>query len=204
MAGQKSTKLCECGCGQLTNIAPRSRYRNGVLVVRKGDPTRFIEHHAGPAAAAANRTHGITHRPTWNTWTGMIQRCHREWHQAWKNYGGRGIKVCERWRVFANFYADMGERPDGMTLDRIDNNGDYEPGNCRWATPMEQHANRRDNRLITYNGRTQTVRAWEREFLNGTRTLLGRLERGWTIQDALTTPVQRKRRRGSSAQDARS
>lgn len=190
MAGQKSTKLCECGCGQLTNIAPRSRYRNGVLVVRKGDPTRFIEHHAGPAAAAANRTHGITHRPTWNTWTGMIQRCHREWHQAWKNYGGRGIKVCERWRVFANFYADMGERPDGMTLDRIDNNGDYEPGNCRWATAREQANNRVDCHLLTYQGRTMNVAQWAVAVGIPHRTLRGRLRRGWSIERMLETPVR--------------
>lgn len=88
-------------------------------------------------ATCRNRT-----SPTYRTWTCMVQRCNRPSFDAYPWYGGRGIRVCERWLVFANFLTDMGERPDGKTLDRIDRDGDYELSNCRWATPKEQAANR--------------------------------------------------------------
>jgi hypothetical protein len=94
--------------------------------------------------------HGYYKSPTYFAWEGMIQRCTNPNWRQWHNYGGRGITVCERWRTFVNFLADMGERPEGRhgkiaeySLDRIDNNGNYEPGNCRWATVAEQHSNKR-------------------------------------------------------------
>jgi hypothetical protein len=82
--------------------------------------------------------------PTYNSWRAMRARCNYPTHPYYPNYGGRGIRVCERWRFFAHFLADMGERPAGTTLDRIDPELDYEPGNCRWATPLQQRWNRRD------------------------------------------------------------
>jgi hypothetical protein len=88
--------------------------------------------------------HGWADTPTYWSWSGMLSRCRDPRNASFKSYGARGITVCERWRDFENFLADMGPRPDGKTLDRISNAGNYEPGNCRWATNAEQNANRQD------------------------------------------------------------
>lgn len=98
--------------------------------------------------AAANRSHGLSKSSEWRAWGEMRKRCHNPKHRFYPYYGGRGISICERWSSFENFIADMGPKPPGhrISLDRIDNNGNYEPGNCRWATLSEQAKNKRQNK----------------------------------------------------------
>lgn len=145
------------------------------------------------------KTHGhaANYRPspTYGCWSGMISRCSDAASCSYSQYGGRGITVCERWKKFENFLADMGEKPGGKSLDRFPgNNGNYELSNCRWATRLEQQNNMRSNRLITHNGETHTVAEWAR--IKGMRytTLLGRFQHGWGIQEALNRDIATSRR----------
>jgi hypothetical protein len=116
----------------------------------------------------------------------MLSRCNNPTVAGYENYGGRGIKVCERWLQVENFVADMGEPPIGMLLDRIDNNKDYEPGNCRWATREDQNQNRRNNRLYTHDGQTMCLASWAKKVGFGKGKLRYRLEMGLSISEALT------------------
>jgi hypothetical protein len=141
------------------------------------------------------KQHGKRGTRTYVSWIAMRGRCNCSTDAAYKNYGGRGIKVCERWNDFSSFYADMGERPPGMGIDRINNDGDYEPGNCKWSTKKEQSNNRRGNFLITYKGRTQNTTQWAEEYGLSRIVLKGRLKLGWPMEKALTTP-KRKREEG--------
>lgn len=105
------------------------------------------------------------------------------------NYHGKGIQVCERWMDFKNFLADMGHRPPGTTLDRIDTYGNYEPGNCRWATDKQQHNNKSSNVRLTFNGHSRTYSEWAAVAGLTPATLRARLQRGWTVEKTLTTPL---------------
>lgn len=99
---------------------------------------------------ARNRKHGMVRAPEYETWSHMKKRCTNPNHKHWHRYGGRGITVCERWKNFANFYEDMGDRPEGKQLDRIDNNKGYSPDNCRWATPKENNNNRENSIKVDF------------------------------------------------------
>lgn len=133
-------------------------------------------------------------KPTkmYRIWSGMRNRCGNSKNQAYDDYGGRGIKVCDRWQEFSNFLADMGHPPsDKHTIDRKDNDGDYEPGNCVWSTKKEQANNRRSNRLLEYQGRSQTVQRWSDELKISSTTISMRINQyGWEIGKALNTPVR--------------
>lgn len=135
---------------------------------------------------------------TYRSWTEMRQRCTNPTCHKWKDYGARGIKICERWGEFPNFLSDMGERPLGKTLDRIDNNGNYEPSNCRWATPLQQGNNQRTNDLLTFNGSTKALTEWSRILNINQQTLWARLYRyGWDLQRAFMAPIGPQGRRHS-------
>lgn len=137
-------------------------------------------------------THGASNTATFNSWTAMRKRCECTTASNFERYGGCGIKVCERWQKFENFLADMGERPSGTSIDRIDSNGNYELSNCRWATPKEQARNCRTNHRLSFNGRTMTVTEWAECLGFKKNILFERLKRGWSVQKSLTTPVLRK------------
>lgn len=122
----------------------------------------------------------------------MISRCTKPTDRAYSRYGGRGITVCDSWLRFANFLADMGERPADMTLERIDNNLGYVPDNCRWATYKEQNNNRRDNRFITLNGETKTMAQWCEQLGLPQKTISQRINGyGWSPERALTEPIRK-------------
>ena len=140
--------------------------------------------------------HGMAHSRVNHIWRQMRYRCSSPNAPEYKNYGGRGIVVCERWGSFANFYADMGDPPtDKHTLERKDNNKGYGPDNCKWATYKEQLNNRRDNNLVAAYGRTQTVTQWAEEYNLPVTTLRNRLFRAkMPPEEALSAPLYAQQR----------
>lgn len=168
--------LCRCTCGvQKEFYTTHLRSKN-----TKSCGCRFRA-----MQREAKVTHGLSGSPTHTTWTLMKQRCLNPNAPDYDKYGGRGITVCERWLSFANFFADVGERPQGKTLDRVNNDVGYEPGNCRWATLVEQQANRRNTKTLTYKGETLPVSEWARRANMPNNRLHMRLRNGWSPDRAL-------------------
>jgi hypothetical protein len=149
-------------------------------------------------AKASFTTHGYAKTSIHDIWQSMKARCLNPGYAGYHNYGGRGIRVCGRWlgeNGFINFLSDMGERPSkDLSIDRYPNqNGNYEPGNCRWATRKEQARNLRTNRMLTYNGKTQCVAEWAEELGIPQGTLHSRLKSGWSVEKALSTPPKKRK-----------
>lgn len=142
--------LCKCDCGVEKEVSTSNLYAGRTSscgCYRREAAVAKMDANSAVFTGSRYR-HGMTAMPTHNSWSAMLQRCSNSNRDNYPDYGGRGIKVCDRWNSFDNFLADMGERPEGKTLGRIDNNGDYEPGNCRWETMKEQAANRRPRAAI--------------------------------------------------------
>ncbi len=143
----------------------------------------------------ANVTHDKSYSSEYRSWIGMISRCYNEKDTSYPNYGGRGITVCDEWRTsFSAFYSALGNTPrDGhrYSIERIDNNKNYTPDNCRWATYTEQANNKRTNVNLTYIGRTQTLAQWADELGLDRRTVWGRLNKNWSVERALATPARK-------------
>lgn len=178
--------VCQCDCGNQKWIA------NGNL--RSGNSNSCGCFHKEQLSERVS-THGLSKTPIYAIWRTIKQRCLNPGSPRWEYYGGRGIKVCERWQnSFEAFLEDMGEPPKGMSIDRIDNDGDYAPGNCRWATHVEQCNNRRSNHILEANGRAQNVTQWAKELGVSKRLLLGRLGLGWSHHDIVNTPTRVRRR----------
>ncbi len=180
---EKTKYLCECDCGNkhvvagscLTNRQSRScGCLKRQLIIKK------------------NTTHGMTGTSEHYIWKAMKDRCGNEKNKCFKDYGGRGITVCARWlSSFENFYSDMGPKPSSnYSIDRKDNDGDYSPENCRWATKKEQTRNARSNHNITFNGHTHCIAEWAEKQGMNYQTLRQRIAKyGWSIERALTEPV---------------
>lgn len=136
-----------------------------------------------------NRKHGKSRSPAYLSWRAMRDRCLNQNSTSYRWYGAAGIKVCERWERFESFLADMGERPAGMSLERIDRTKGYEPSNCRWATSKDQARNRRTNNVIAYLGESLTLEQWAERYEIPSNTLWMRLNNGWDVHRALTQPL---------------
>lgn len=133
--------------------------------------------------------HGLRSLPEYAVWTSMRSRCNNYRDPAWQNYGGRGIAVCPRWGKFSSFYADMGSRPEGWTLERIDNDLGYSPDNCKWAPRIEQSRNRRSVLAVTLDGETHPLSVWVERLGLKYATVHQRLTKyGWSVEQALRTP----------------
>lgn len=171
--------ICRCDCGKETAV------RIGSL--RGGDTkscgcVRAARLKRGPV------THGMSNHELHRSWMSMHKRCYSKRDDAYESYGGRGITVCKAWHDFPAFVRDMGPRPVGTTLDRIDNDGPYSPENCRWATWKVQASNRRNSVLITINGRTQCAARWAAEVGITPTSIHRRLRKGWPPEKAVMTP----------------
>lgn len=161
---------CQCDCGEIKIVAGTD--------LRRGCVT---------SCGCSRKTHGQSYTSTYRSWQEMIQRCTNYNAISYPRYGGRGIKVEPCLCKFENFMEYMGEKPVGKTLDRWpNNNGDYRRGNLRWATPREQANHRRSNRVVTYRNRTLTIAEWSRNIGIAAPTIRERLNRGWSIEEALT------------------
>ena len=143
--------LCECSCGTIKSISGTS--------LKNGNSTS-CGCYAIERSKRDNKTHGMTKTRVYKSWQKMHERCENINSDAYYQYGSRGISVCDRWKSFELFLEDMGERPDSMSLDRVDSNGNYSPDNCRWATSKQQNNNMRSNRLYTYKEEMHTVAQW--------------------------------------------
>jgi hypothetical protein len=176
--------LCDCGVETIVlgiNLTNGSTASCGCL-----------QREVAAALGRKSATHGMKGTATYRIWNGIRFRCHNEASKDWANYGGRGISVCDRWRSsFTNFLADMGECPPGMSIDRYpDNDGNYEPGNCRWATRVEQANNRRTTHAITHNGETLSISEWARRAHISPQLLYNRVVTGgWDMTAALAVPA---------------
>ncbi len=141
-------------------------------------------------------THGLSRTRSYRSWSLMKARCSNKNVKRYAEYIDRGITVCERWMEFEKFLADMGEKPEGKSLDRIDNNKGYSPDNCRWATSKEQMNNTRGNRWITYKSELKRLHEWALIAKVSTDTFRTRLRRGWTIERALAHPLNVEKKEG--------
>lgn len=179
---------CKCDCGNtivttITHLTTKQTLSCGCL--RKEKVTRL------------NTKHGKTNTRLYKIWDSMKQRCYNHNAKNYKNYGGRGIKIYNKWlndfESFYNWSMENGYK-DTLSIDRIDGNKDYEPSNCKWSTRKEQNNNRRNNKLITYKGKTKTIAEWSNELGISYDVIKYRINKKWSIEDIFTIPVKRRKK----------
>lgn len=174
---------CVCDCGKTRLFKPSD------LTLGNNSSCGCLSKHK-----IARQRHGLHDRPEYIIWVAMIKRCENPKNSDFKYYGGRGVKVCDRWRAsFAAFLNDVGERPAGLWLDRTNNLKGYEPGNVEWKTPTEQQRNKRNNHLIEVRGKLMTVReAHEKYGRKGVEfyAVKSRIQHGWDAESALSKPIR--------------
>lgn len=178
--------LCICECGN-EHIPTSGNLTNG--------STKSCGCLAYESKSKRKTTHGMSKTPEYSVWCWIKDRCQNQNNPSYKNYGQRGIFICDIWNEsFEQFFADMGERPTpAHTIDRIDNSGNYEPGNCKWSTRLEQANNKRSNTLINYQGKTLTLAQWSKHTGIHRNTLCNRINRlGWSIHKSMTHPVRKR------------
>lgn len=184
---------CRCECGNARTVLGRNlKFGDTISCGCKQRENRFRKR---PEVT----THGLSQTKLYNVWRKMIGRCYDTRNKDYALYGGRGIRVCERWKCQATgmvaFAEDMGHPPEHRKIERKDNDGNYEPSNCCWATHVEQCRNRRSNNVMEAFGRRQTVVEWSEEFGISYQTLQRRIHGlGWTMEDALTRPIKQRKR----------
>lgn len=166
--------VCDCG-KQIKAVGASVKYGQ-----RRSCGCLFAE-----VAKSVNTKHGMSGTSEHNIWMGMIGRCNNPRNARFKDYGGRGISVCSRWMKFENFISDMGARPKGCSMDRIDNDGPYSPANCRWSNRVSQANNARSNKKITCRGMTMGEAEWARFRGIKRTTVQHRLRVGWSVEEAL-------------------
>lgn len=171
--------MCRCQCGTEKEVAGDflKRHRSTSCGCYQREQMRW------------NNLHGVSHTPEHIAWMSMLYRCENPNDASYKHYGGRGISVCDEWHDIKNFIADMGCKPPGTSLDRIDVNSNYNKHNCRWATSKEQQNNKRNTIFLTLNGASKTISEWSEITGICRSTIDGRLRRGWSHVDILNTPI---------------
>ena len=174
---------CKCDCGKEIEVMGK--------LLRNGG-TKSCGCLRGEKRGNQLRTHGMSESRIYNIWTIMKERCLKKYSTSYKNYGNRGIKICEEWLKFENFYKWSLENgyTEILEIDRINVNGNYEPNNCRWVTTKENANNRRNSRYITIEGITKTIRQWENEYNICPGTMSARVKSGWTGKKLLAPAIK--------------
>ncbi len=173
--------LCKCDCGKEKIVAKD-------FLIRKKNGTRSCGCKSKEFLVKMSLSHGQSNTRLFRIWAHIKDRCFNDKNDAYKNYGARGITVCEKWKKdFMSFYnwAMANGYKENLTIDRMDNNGNYDPSNCRWITVKEQHRNTRKNVYLSYNGETKCVAEWAEKLGISKETLYGRIKKGWSVERTL-------------------